>query len=138
MDVPVFGSGPYAVSQPVTRNEDPRLLRGGGQYTDDINLEGQAYIVFVRSPVAHGNIVSIDISAAKSSPGILAVYTHDDIIKAGYGTLPNNLPLKSRDGSALIKPPRPILATDRVRNVGEPIVAVIGLSLIHISEPTRP
>ncbi len=129
VDVPVFGSGPYAVSQPVTRNEDPRLLRGRGQYTDDMNLQDQAYIIFVRSHVAHGNIVSIDTDAAKSSPGILAVYTCNDINEAGYGTLPNNLPLKSRDGSALIKPPRPILATDRVRNVGEPIVAVIGKTI---------
>ena len=125
MDAPVFGTGPYAVSQPVTRTEDPRLLRGGGVYTDDRNLAGQAYAVFVRSPVAHGDIKSIGIEAAKAAPGVLAVYTHADIDAAGYGTLPNNLPLKGRDGSALLKPPRPILAKGRVRNVGEPVVAVI-------------
>ena len=129
MNAPVFGTGPYAVSQPVTRTEDPRLLRGGGRYTDDRKLEGQAYAVFVRSPVAHGDIKSIDIAAAKAAPGVLAVYTHADIDAAGYTTLPNNLPLKGRDGAALLKPPRPILAKGRVRNVGEPVVAVIAETL---------
>ena len=131
MDAPVFGTGPYAVSQPVTRTEDPRLLRGGGQYTDDRNLTGQAYAVIVRSPIAHGDIKRIDIDAAKAAPGVLAVYTHADIDAAGYGTLPNNLPLKGRDGSDLLKPPRPILAKGRVRNVGEPVVAVIAETLAH-------
>lgn len=129
MDAPVFGTGPYAVSQPVTRTEDPRLLRGGGVYTDDRNLDGQAYAVFVRSPVAHGEIKSIDIDAAKAAPGVLAVYTHADIDAAGFGTLPNNLPLKGRDGSPLIKPPRPILATGRVRNVGQPVVGIVAETL---------
>ncbi len=128
MDDVIFGSGPYAVSQPVTRNEDPRLLRGEGVYTDDKNLEGQAYAYFVRSTVAHGEVKSVDVSAAKGAPGVVAVLTHEDIAAAGLGTLPNNLPVKSRDGSPLIKPPRPILATDRVRHMGEPIVAVIAES----------
>jgi carbon-monoxide dehydrogenase large subunit len=125
VDAPVFGTGPYAVSQPVPRTEDPRLLRGGGVYTDDRNLDGQAYAVFVRSAVAHGDITAIGIDAATAAPGVLAVYTHADVDAAGFGHLPNNLPLKSRDGSDLIRPPRPVLAKGRVRNVGEPVVAVI-------------
>lgn len=129
MEDTIFGTGPYAVSQPVTRTEDPRLLRGDGIYTDDRNLAGQAYAVFVRSPVAHGEIAGLDVSAAKSAPGVLAVLTHADITAAGLGSLPNNLPVKSRDGSPLIKPVRPLLATGRVRHVGEPIVAVIAESL---------
>jgi carbon-monoxide dehydrogenase large subunit len=125
----IFGTGPYAVSQPVARTEDPRLLRGGGVYTDDRNLDGQAYAVFLRSPVGHGEITKLDVSAAKSAPGVLAVLTHEDIETAGLGSLPNNLPVKSRDGSALIKPNRPLLATGRVRHIGEPIVAVIAESM---------
>ena len=125
MNAPVFGSGPYAVSQPVTRTEDPRLLRGAGEYTDDRNIQNQVFAVFVRSPLAHGKINSVSVEAAKLSPGVLAVFTHNDVDEAGYGTLPNNLPLKSRDGSALVKPPRPILAKDRVRYVGEPIIAIV-------------
>jgi carbon-monoxide dehydrogenase large subunit len=125
----IFGTGPFAVSQPVTRTEDPRLLTGGGRYTDDRNLPGQAYCAFLRSPVAHGDITRLDTAAAAAAPGVLAVLTHADIEAAGFGTLPNNLPLKSRDGTPLIKPPRPILATGRVRHVGEPIAAVIAGTL---------
>ena len=125
MDDVIFGTGPYAVSQPVTRNEDPRLLRGDGLYTDDKNLDGQAHAVFLRSTIAHGDITSLDVAAAKNAPGVVAVLTVDDLEAAGLGTLPNNLPVKSRDGSPLIKPIRPILAKGRVRHVGEPVVAII-------------
>jgi carbon-monoxide dehydrogenase large subunit len=125
VDDVIFGTGPYAVSQPVSRNEDPRLLRGDGLYTDDKNLDGQAHAVFLRSTIAHGDITSLDVAAAKNAPGVVAVVTVDDLEAAGLGTLPNNLPVKSRDGSPLIKPVRPILAKGRVRHVGEPVVAII-------------
>jgi carbon-monoxide dehydrogenase large subunit len=125
VDDVIFGTGPYAVSQPVSRNEDPRLLRGDGLYTDDKNLDGQAHAVFLRSTIAHGDITSLDVAAAKNAPGVVAVLTVDDLEAAGLGTLPNNLPVKSRDGSPLIKPVRPILAKGRVRHVGEPVVAII-------------
>lgn len=128
MDDLIFGTGPFAVSQPVTRTEDPRLLTGRGNYTDDQNLPGQAYAAFVRSNVAHGDINRLDTAAAAAAPGVLAVLTHKDIEAAGFGTLPNNLPVKSRDGTPLIKPPRPILATDRVRHVGQPIACVVAES----------
>ena len=108
MEDMIFGTGPYAVSQPVTRTEDPRLLRGGGAYTDDKNLAGQAYAVFVRSPIAHGTVGNVEVAAAKAAPGVLSVLTAADIEAAGLGTLPNNLPVKSRDGSPLIKPARPL------------------------------
>ena len=115
MDDLIFGTGPYAVSQPVSRTEDPRLLTGRGNYTDDKNLAGQAYAVFLRSPVGHGVIRGLDTAEAAKAPGVLAVLTHKDIEAAGFGTLPNNLPLKSRDGTPLIKPARPVLATGKVR-----------------------
>ncbi|MEK9662845.1 MAG: molybdopterin cofactor-binding domain-containing protein, partial [Alphaproteobacteria bacterium] len=114
-------TGPYAVSQPVTRTEDPRLLTGRGNYTDDKNLPGQAHAAFLRSPVGHAVVKGIDTGAAESAPGVLLVLTHKDIAEAGFGTLPNNLPLKSRDGTPLIKPPRPVLATDKVRHLGQPV-----------------
>lgn len=129
MEDTIFGTGPFAVSQSVARTEDPRLLRGEGVYTDDRNLEGQAYTVFLRSPVAHGEITKLDVAAAKAAPGVLAIYTHEDTEAAGLGGLPNNLPVKSRDGTALIKPKRPLLATGRVRHIGEPIVAVVAENL---------
>ena len=65
----------FGIGQPVRRKEDPKLLRGQGRYTDDINLPGQAYAFMVRSNVAHGVIKSIDTAAAKTMPGVLAVYT---------------------------------------------------------------
>ncbi len=61
----------YGIGQPVSRFEDPRLLRGQGRYQDDVNLPGQAYAVFVRSPHAHARIRAIDTAAATEAPGNL-------------------------------------------------------------------
>jgi carbon-monoxide dehydrogenase large subunit len=113
----------FGIGQPVLRSEDPKLLRGEGSYTDDVNRPGQAYAVMVRSSVAHGVIRGIDTTAAKAMPGVLAVYTAADL--AGYGGLKCNLPLKSRDGSSIRYTPRPALAGDKVRYVGDPVACVI-------------
>src|SRR5579864_8829991 len=86
----------FGVGQPVRRTEDPILVRGEGRYTDDINVPGQLYAVMVRSSVAHGIIKNIDTAAAKTMPGVLAVYTAVDL--AGYGGLKCPLPLKNQDG----------------------------------------
>jgi carbon-monoxide dehydrogenase large subunit len=113
----------FGVGQPVRRSEDPTLLRGEGRYTDDVNRPGQAYAVLVRSSVAHGVIRSIDTATAKSMPGVLAVLTAADL--AGYGPLKCSLPLKNRDGSPIHYVPRPALAADKVRYVGDPIACVV-------------
>ncbi len=113
----------FGIGQPVRRTEDPKLVRGEGQYTDDIGLAGQAYAVMVRSSVAHGVIRGIDTAAAKAMPGVLGVYTAADL--TGYGGLKCNLPLKSRDGSPIRYTPRPALAGDKVRFVGDPVACVI-------------
>ena len=63
----------YGIGQPVLRFEDARLLRGQGRFINDVNLPGQAYAVFVRSPHAHANIRGIDTSAAAAAPGVVAV-----------------------------------------------------------------
>ena len=70
--------GEFAIGQGVPRFEDPRLVRGGGRYTDDVQLPGMAYGVVVRSPHGHAKITSIDVEAAKASPGVLAVITGAD------------------------------------------------------------
>src|SRR6185369_10754523 len=88
----------FAVGQRVLRTEDPRLLTGGGQYTDDTSLPGQAYLVLVRSTIAHGEIKSIDTAAAKKAPGVLGVWVGKDLEADGIGGLPCGMPLKSRDG----------------------------------------
>lgn len=113
----------FAVGQPVRRTEDPRLLRGRGRYTDDINLPGQAYAVMVRSTVAHGRIRAIDTRAARAMPGVCTVLTGHDL--KAYGGLKCTLPLKSRDGTPIRYVPRPALAVDKVRFVGDPVACVV-------------
>jgi carbon-monoxide dehydrogenase large subunit len=115
----------FAVGQPVPRTEDPVLVQGRGRYADDVNLPGQAYAVMVRSRHAHGVIKGIDVATAQAMPGVLAVYTGADLEAAGYGTLKCIVPLKNRDGSPMRKPPRPALAMDKVRFVGDPVACVI-------------
>ncbi|MDB5515533.1 MAG: carbon monoxide dehydrogenase [Tardiphaga sp.] len=115
----------YGVGQPVRRKEDDTLVRGKGKYTDDFNLPGQAYAWIVRSSHAHGLIRSIDTSAAKAMPGVLGVWTGADMAAAGHGPFTCGLPLKSRDGSALLQTNRTPLMTDKVRYVGDPVAFVI-------------
>ena len=113
----------FGIGQPVRRTEDPTLVRGQGRYTDDVNRPGQAYAVMVRSRNAHGVIRRTDTAAAQAMPGVLKVLTAADL--AGYGGLKCNLPLKSRDGSPIRYTPRPALAGDKVRYVGDPVACVI-------------
>src|SRR5919198_933763 len=118
----------FGIGQPVLRTEDPTLVRGEGQYTDDIKLAGEVYAVMVRSRVAHGVIKGIDTAAARQMPGVLGVYTGADL--AQYGTLKCIVPFKNRDGSPMKQPPRPALATDKVRFVGDPVAFVVAQTLL--------
>ena len=122
----------FGVGQPVRRTEDPKLVRGEGRYTDDVNLAGQAYAVMVRSSNAHGIIRGIDTEAAKAMPGVLAVLTGADL--AGYGGLKCNLPIKSRDGSPIRYTPRPALPTDKVRYVGDPVACVVAKTIAQAKD----
>jgi aerobic carbon-monoxide dehydrogenase large subunit len=117
--------GEFAIGQGVSRFEDPRLVRGGGKYIDDVVYPGMAYGVVLRSPHGHAKIISIDTSAAKAAPGVLAVITAADWKKAGLGELPSHGGLKRRDGSPMFKPSYPVLADDRVRWVGDPVAFVV-------------
>src|SRR5215813_4463961 len=117
--------GEFAIGQGVSRFEDPRLIRGGGRYTDDIKLPGLAHGVVLRSPHAHAKINSIDIAAAQKAPGVLAVITSAEVKAAGYGDLPVPGGLKRRDGAAMFRPRYPILAEDRVRWVGDYVAFVV-------------
>jgi len=117
--------GEFAIGQGVSRFEDPRLVRGGGKYIDDVVYPGMAYGVMLRSPHGHAKIISIDTSAAKAAPGVLAVITAADWKNAGLGELPSHGGLKRRDGSPMFKPSYPVLADDRVRWVGDPVAFVV-------------
>ncbi|HEY0204707.1 MAG TPA: xanthine dehydrogenase family protein molybdopterin-binding subunit [Acetobacteraceae bacterium] len=115
----------FGMAQPVRRVEDPRLLIGDGRYTDDISLPGEAFGVVLRSPHAAAHILSIDTSAAKALPGVLAVITGADLEADGIGGLPCAIPLKNRDGSKRADVPHPVLATKQVRHVGDPVVFIV-------------
>ena len=121
--------GEFAIGQPVSRFEDPRLLRGGGRYVDDLSIPGQLYGCVFRSPHAHAKITRLDVTAARAAPGVQAVLTGDDWLKSGYGDLPRADGKKKRDGSPMYRPHFPALVKDRVRYVGDPICFVIAETL---------
>ena len=83
----------------VRRKEDQRFITGAGRYTDDIDLDGQAYIAVVRSPQAHARISSIEMDAARTAPGVLAVITGAEYAATGGNALPCGIPMENRDGS---------------------------------------
>src|SRR5262245_34789215 len=120
--------GKYGIGQPVLRFEDPRLLQGRGRYISDVNLPGQAHAVFLRSPHAHAKILSIDTTAAKASPGVVAVFTGTDYAADGLGMPKVTMPRKRPDGSPMFAPGRPALCIDRVRYVGDPVAMVVAES----------
>src|SRR5580692_6214934 len=112
----------------VIRTEDPRLLTSGGVYVDDLRtpeLHGAARVTFVRSPVAHGRITGIDVTEASQQPGVIAVLTAGDMDDlappppdGGDGVSEGPMPLGGPWSE-------PLLATDTVRFVGEPVAVVI-------------
>ena len=111
----------------IKRNEDPRLLTGRALFVDDINLPEMAHIAFVRSPYAHARIKSIDTSQAKALPGVVAVYAAADL--GDYwrtGVL--NVGVPPIKGTTFNERLHPILAKDKVRHVGEPVVCIVAES----------
>lgn len=102
----------------IKRREDPRFITGRGQYVDDVKLPGMTYAAFVRSPHAHARFAAIDAAAARRLPGVVAVYTGQDV---QVGALPCGWMLPG-----IKVPPRPVLASGTVRYVGEPVAIVVG------------
>ena len=117
-----------AIGQSVSRFEDPRLLTGGGRYTDDLRIEGAAIAVVLRSPYAHGRIRKIGSDAAAAAPGVLAVLCAGDLIAAGIEPFRSTLGLKSPAGEPPKAPERHALAHGKVRYVGEPVAVVVAQS----------
>ncbi len=113
--------------QRIKRNEDPRLLTGQALFVDDVNLPNMLHVAFMRSPYAHARITSVDTAEAATREGVVGVYAARDL--GSYW----------RNGPLLVSPPpieriqfnertQPILALDKVRHVGEPMVAVVATS----------
>jgi carbon-monoxide dehydrogenase large subunit len=115
----------FGIGQGVPRFEDPRLLRGGGRYVDDIVLPGMAFGFVLRSPHAHARIRGIDTAAAKAASGVLAVLTGADWRASGWGDLPVPGGLKRRGGAPMYRPRYPALVSDRVRWVGDYVAFVV-------------
>src|ERR1700748_479189 len=124
----------FGVGHPVRRFEDSRLLRGKGNYQDDLTLPYQLWAVFVRSPHAHARIVSIDTTAAAGAPGVAAVYTGQDYAADGIATPKAAMPRKKRDGSPMFAPQRPAIVIDRARYVGDPVAMVIAETLAQAED----
>jgi aerobic carbon-monoxide dehydrogenase large subunit len=115
----------FGIAQPVRRVEDPRLLVGDGSYTDDVTPPRTVHGIVLRSPHAAAKILSIDTSAAKAMPGVLAIYTSADLRADAIGNLPCLAQVKNRDGSPQQAPARPALAEGAVRNAGVPVAFIV-------------
>ncbi len=118
-----FGSG-----KSVRRVEDESLLKGNGLFADDASLPDQALVHFLRSPHPHARIASLDTAAASAMPGVIAILTGDDLVRAGVKPLPSSADFRRSDGSPTASAPRHALAVGTVRHVGEAVAAVVANS----------
>jgi len=118
-----FGSG-----RAVKRVEDAALLAGKGLFVDNVAVDGQSHIAFQRSPYAHARIVSIDADAARTMPGVLAVYTGAQLVAAGVKPIVPGPGFRRADGKPHATAARRALAHEFVRFVGEPVIAVVATS----------
>nr|MBA2674800.1 xanthine dehydrogenase family protein molybdopterin-binding subunit [Ramlibacter sp.] len=119
-----FGSG-----QSVQRIEDEGLLKGLGQYADDLMPEGQLRLLFVRSPHPHARILSIDTAQARAMPGVAAVLTGADLQAAGIKPMAGTSGFKRPDGGPGTSAPRQVLAHEMVRFVGDAVALVVAETL---------
>jgi len=117
------------VGSRVERKEDKKFLTGKGRYTADINLTNQTYAHFIRSPHARADIKKVDISKALKAPGVVAVFTGEDIANDKIGGLIAGWKIVSEDGTDMKVPPHPALAKDSVNYVGDHVAVVIAESL---------
>lgn len=109
------------IGEKVKRTEDPRLIQGIGHYVDDIKLADTLHVAFLRSPYGHAKIASINTDAARSAPGVVAVYTGADV--AGKVAL---IPCAAA-APDMLKPDYPVLALGKVAYVGQPVAAVVAV-----------
>jgi carbon-monoxide dehydrogenase large subunit len=115
----------FAFGQSPRRSEDIPLVQGRGRYADDLATPGAAHLYVLRSPHAHARIVRIDVAAARKAPGVVAVLTGQDARADGLGEIPCLVPVTNADGTPRGETPRPVLAVDRVRFVGDPVAVVV-------------
>ena len=122
-----------AIGKPLPRKEDFRLTTGHGRYADDISMARQAYAAMVRSPYPHARILAIDDTAARSMPGVLAIFNGIDCRKDGLGSIPHDavpstnydVKLTAPDGGTVFVGRHELLPVEKVRYVGEGVAIVI-------------
>ncbi len=115
------------LGQPLRRLEDPRLLTGMGRFAADRLPEGCLHAVFLRSPHAHAALRGVEVAAARAMPGVVAVLTGAETAALGHN--PAATEVFGPDGARHIEPRRPVMATDRLRHVGEIVAMVVARSL---------
>src|SRR5574342_1025948 len=108
------------VGASIKRREDPRFIQGQGKYVTNINLPNMAHLAIKRSPYAHARIKSIDTSKAAALPGVIAVFTGQDLIDGGVGKLPCGWVVPDCK-----VPTRWPLMVDKVRHVGDGVACVV-------------
>jgi carbon-monoxide dehydrogenase large subunit len=121
------------IGQPLARKEDARLTTGRGRFSDDFNVEGQAYAVTVRSPHPHARIQRVETARARAMPAVLGVFTGADCLADGLGAIPHDplpktkydMKLTAASGGAPFIGPHLLLPTDKVRHVGEAVAMVV-------------
>ena len=110
----------------IPRIEDERMLRGNARYVDDISLPELCHAYILRSPHAHAKIVSIDTATAAVAPGIISIFTGEDVLKDKLGHLTCHSFPQLPPGSNSFCPSQPLLANEKVRFVGEGVALIIG------------
>jgi carbon-monoxide dehydrogenase large subunit len=118
------------IGKAVKRVEDKRFITGKGKYTDDMILPGQTYAYIIRSPYAHAQVKSIDISQALAAEGVVAVFTGDDIAQSGINGVPAGWQVNFKNGDIMKEPPHPLLVGtgSTVKHVGDAVAVVIAES----------
>ncbi len=119
----------FGKSQPAKRVEDVRFLTGAGRYMDDVAPKDALHAVVVRSSVAHGRLLGVDVEEAAAAPGVHLVMTAADLEAWGVDPAIPGVPARNSDGSKGACPLRPALAQDRVRHVGEAVAVVLAETL---------
>ena len=133
-------ANPTGIGAALHRKEDQRFLMGRGNYVADMQLNRMTVGVLVRSPHAHARIKAIDTNAARQAPGVVAVFTGDDLLADKVGGLPCAWPVTGKGGAATKEPAHPALAQGKVRHVGDPVALVVAESLDdarHAAEAVR-
>lgn len=119
----------FGSDQGALRSEDEPLITGHGRFTDDLSVPDQVYAVFVRAQVGHATIRNVDLTEARGMPGVLNIFTGKDLAAEGLGPIPPVASAAGRDGTPMFAAAMPVLASDRIRYVGEPVAIVVAETL---------